>query len=173
MKKIEVYALITIIFIVSISCNILSPEPTQTPVPTQTLVPTSTSTATIIPTSTSTPEPTATSTNSPVPETEESSEYLLPPPSGVPAAKWEGIPIMPDAIAGEGDSTGYLFTIDSSPEEIQEYYEQELGKLGYNLFASGQGSTESIILFFMKGDESVAISIQPQPDGLFYVTLVK
>ncbi|MBI5354212.1 MAG: hypothetical protein HZB50_16330 [Chloroflexi bacterium] len=80
---------------------------------------------------------------------------------------------MPDAIAGGGDSTSYFFTINASSEEVQKFYEKELAKLGWNFFASGQGKTDAVLLFFMKDASTLTISIIPQPDGVMYVLLVK
>jgi hypothetical protein len=80
---------------------------------------------------------------------------------------------MPNAIAGEGDSKGYAFTIEASPDEIQEFYEQELGKLGWSMFASGQGTTTAILLIFLKDTSTLSVSIIPQRDGIMYVLLVK
>ncbi len=68
--------------------------PTITPTPTNTATPTATATSTPTRTATLTPSPTKT---------------LRPPtatatldlPSGKPLASWEGIPIMPGALAGE------------------------------------------------------------------------
>jgi hypothetical protein len=94
-------------------------------------------------------------------------------PSGKPASEWEGIPIMPNAIAGQGDDQGYSFTINASSDEIQQFYEKELGKLGWNVFASGQGTTSAVLLIFMKDTIMLTVSILPQPDGIMYVLLVK
>jgi hypothetical protein len=94
-------------------------------------------------------------------------------PSGKPSSTWEGIPVMPNAIAGEGDSKGYSFTINASPDEIQTFYETQLGKLGWNMFASGQGTTNAILLIFMKDAGTLSVSIIPQTDGIMYVLLVK
>ncbi len=93
-------------------------------------------------------------------------------PVGVPASEWKGIPVMPGAIAGEGDSTAYKFTIRATVEEIQSYYEKELAKQGINLLASGQGQNGSILLIFMKEVQTVSISIFPYQD-LYIVMLVK
>jgi hypothetical protein len=97
----------------------------------------------------------------------------LPMPSGTPLAEWEGIPVMPGALAGDGDRSGYSFTVKAAPEEIQDFYEKELAKLGLNLFASGQGTTKAIMLIFMKGTDTVSVSIIPQEDDLVYVLIVK
>jgi hypothetical protein len=135
------------------SCNTFSPRPTETP----------TLTATSLPTATHTPEPTNTPAQAPV----------LPMPSGKPASEWQGIPVMPDAIAGEGDNKGYSFTIEASHDEIQKFYEMELAKLGWDMFATGQGTTGAVLLIFMKDASTVSVSIIPQPDGIMFVLLVK
>ncbi len=163
MKTIGKAMLLSVLVIVLASCSTFAPQPTETPTPTETS----------LPTATKTPAPTSTSTKTPVPATETPSAPELPMPSGKPASEWEGIPIMPNAIAGEGDSKGYSFTINATPEEIQKFYEKELGKQGWNMFASGQGTTNAILLIFMKDLSTLSVSIIPQSDGIMYVLLVK
>ena len=167
MKTINKVILLSILIIALASCNTFVPQPTETPTPTNTS----------LPTSTNTPKPTTTPTNTPtltpIPPTETSSAPDLPMPSGKPAGEWEGIPIMPNAIAGEGDSKSYSFTINATPEEIQKFYEKELGKQGWNILASGQGTTSAILLIFMKDISTLSVSIIPQPDSIMYVLLVK
>lgn len=159
MKTIGKTIIASILFMALASCSTFAPKPTETP----------THTATSLPTSTNTPEPTKTL----VSPTETPSAPILPMPSGKPLNEWEGIPVMPDAIAGEGDSTGYSFTIDALPEDIQTYYEKELAKLGWDIFASGQGETNAVLLIFMKNTNTLTVSIIPQSDGIMYVMLVK
>jgi hypothetical protein len=155
--------ILSVLVIALASCNTFSPKPTQTPAPTETS----------LPTSTNTPEPTTTPTKTPVPPTKTPSAPVLPMPSGKPSSEWEGIPVMPNAIAGEGDSKGYSFIVKASPDDVQKFYANAMAKLGWNMFASGQGTTTAILLMFMKGADLVTISIIPQPDGLIYVLLVK
>lgn len=93
-------------------------------------------------------------------------------PSGEPVTEWEGIPVMPAAITGEGDSEGYSFTVKALPDEVQNFYEKEMAKLGWNLLGSGQGTTSAILLIFIKGSNTLSVSIIPQPEGLIYVMLV-
>ena len=163
MKNFGNVILLSVLILVLASCSSIAPKPTETPVPTETS----------LPTLTSTPEPTNTPTKtSAAPPTEKPTALVLPTPSGKPSSEWEGIPIMPNAIAGEGDSTGYSFTINAETEEIQNYYEKELGKLGWNMFASGQGTTDAVFLIFMKGAGTLSVSIIPQTDGIMYVLLV-
>ncbi len=173
---------ILIVTVVSLSaCASVLTSPTQIPVPTATSLPAFTSTPrptiTPAPLPTETPEPSATPTVRPtetsIPPSETSSEPVLPMPSGTPLASWNGIPIMPNAIAGDGDSAGYSFTILAEPDEVQDFYETGLAQLGWILFVTGQGSTDTVILMFTKGSDVLSMSIIPQPDGLIYVLLVK
>jgi len=167
MKNI-VKAIVLLVLVTTLaSCNSFTPQPTQTP----------TSTATSLPTSTNTLEPTDTPTvapsQTPIPPTETPSQPVLPIPSGKPASQWGSIPIMSKAIAGDGDSSGYSFTINASVDEIQSFYEKELAKLGWNLLASGAGTTDAVILIFMKDGGTLSVSIIPQQDGTTYVMFVK
>ena len=143
------------------SCNVLAPAPTATPTATPTAFPTATKTATIFPTET------------PIPQIETPASPALPLPSGTPAADWEGIPVMPNALAGNGDATGYAFTIKTSTDEIQSFYQAKMAKIGWNLLANGQGTTGAVLMIFTKGSDTATISIIPQTDDVIYVMLVK
>ena len=167
MENIAKAVILSVLVITLAACNTFIPQPTATPIPTETSLPTSTHT--LEPTST----PTLAPTRTPVPPTETPTEAVLSMPSGKPSSEWAGIPIMPNALAGEGDSSGYSFTIDASLDEIQKFYETELPKLGWNVFASGLGTTDAVILMFMKDADILSVSIIPQPDGTMYVLLVK
>jgi len=163
MKTISKLIALSVFAVGLTSCNTFAPKPTETP----------TATATSVATLTSTPKPTNTPTQTPVPPTETPAAPELHMPSGKPSSNWNGIPIMPNALTGEGSSQGYSFTVNSSSDEIQKFYEKELGKLGWNALASGQGSSNSILMIFIKDLSTISVSIIPQPDGVMYVLLVK
>jgi hypothetical protein len=167
MRTISKAIIFSVLAIVLAGCGTFAPKPTETPTPTETSVPTSTNT----------PEPSKTPTsipsNTPLPPTETPSEPILPMPSGKPSSEWNGIPVMPTALAGEGDNKGYSFTIKASSDEIQKFYEKALAKLGWNMLGSGQGTTHAVLLIFMKDAGALSVSIIPQPDGTMYVLLVK
>ncbi len=176
MKVISKIIIISVLVMALTSCSAFAPKPTETPVPTATSLPTLTSTSEPTITPTPTEEPTKTPippTKTPIHPTETLSALVLIMPTGKPATNWEGIPVMPNAIAGDGDSKGYSFTIKTTSDEVQKFYEKAMGKLGWNMFAAGQGTTSAILLMFMKGTDLVSISIIPQTDGLMYVLLVK
>ncbi|KAA3643086.1 MAG: hypothetical protein DWQ07_21450 [Chloroflexi bacterium] len=149
------------------ACSVLAPQPTATPTPTNTAIPTNT------PQPTATPEPTATETPPPPTDTPEPAEVALDP-QGTPDTEWNGIPIMPDAVAGEGDSSSYMFRVNATPEEVIVFYDRELGNLGYSRFAIGDTENDSILIFYQreKDLQIVSISAIPQDDGSVIVLIV-
>jgi hypothetical protein len=177
MKTIRKIVICSILVIALTSCSAFAPKPTQTPIPTGTSLPTLTATAEPSRTPTLTDEPTSTAvppTKTPIPSTYTPSAPVLPMPSGEPLSNWEGFPVMPNAIAGDGDSQGYSFTIKATSEEVQKFYALELSKLGWNMFATGQGSkNNSVLLIFLKGTDTASVTIIPQEGDLLYVLLVK
>ncbi len=104
---------------------------------------------------------------------EPDADFPLPIPVGKPASEWEGIAIMPQAIAGEGDSGGYSFIIEATKDEIQSFYENELSNAGWEFLATGEGETGAIFMVFQKGDEAASVSIIPVNDHIMYVMIVK
>jgi hypothetical protein len=86
--------------------------------------------------------------------------------------EWYGIPIMPGAMTGEGDAEGYVFTIQASSQQVQAYYEEELGKLGWQ--AAGRTDEESslTLTFVNSAAELLSITIIAREDQAL-VLLVK
>lgn len=156
MKK-SIAASLLLLALVACS-NFDQPAPTAVPTPTFTVIPTFT--ATVIPTDTAVP-PT---------ETPEVVSELIP--QGQPALEWKGIPIMPDAIAGEGDAESYVFTVKATPQQIREYYQVELGKLGWQSFAQGNGDSSIMLMFMNNASETLTVSIIAKGDQAL-VLLVK
>jgi hypothetical protein len=54
---------------------------------------------------------------------------------------------MPGAFAGEGDEEGYVFTIQATSQQVQEYYQLELARRGWQPSAQ-EGSGSSVLLSF-------------------------
>ena len=102
---------------------------------------------TAIPTLALTAVPYLASTNTPLP--------AMGTPNAV--SEWNGIPIMPDAIAGEGDAEGYVFTVNATAQQVQDYYQAELEKLGWQLLAPEEGDTS--LRFVNKASETLTISL--------------
>lgn len=125
-------------------------QPTPTPTPTGTF--------TAVPTRTATRTPTRT----PSPPTE----------TPATASEWNGIPIMPGAVAGDGDEESYVFTIQATPQEVQEYYELELGKLGWQLSAQEDDDASLLLIFINDASATLTVSVIARGDEAL-VLLVK
>ena len=126
----------------------------------------------IVPTLTLTIVPMLRPTNTSQPPTKTPDAVAALIPEGQPASEWNGIPIMPDAIAGEGDGESYVFTIKATPQQVQEYYQLELGKLGWQPFATGNGDSSLMLMFTNNASATLTVSIIAKGDEVL-VLLVK
>ena len=118
--------------------------------------------------------PTTTQEEIPPKATEEG--FLLPLPEGEPALIWHEVPIMPGAKNGEeSDSDSYIFTIKSTREEIADYYEQELPKVGWELLGVGDGEEGTVMMIFTGDSGTFMVSLLEvdELDGLYYVMLIE
>jgi hypothetical protein len=66
---------------------------------------------------------------------------------------------MPGAIAGEGDEEGYVFIIRATPQQVQDYYQLELGKLGWQSIAQGDGESSTMLIFMNNTSTTLTVSI--------------
>jgi len=102
--------------------------------------------------------------------------FMLSLPEGEPVSVWHEVPIMPGAINGEeSDSNSYIFTTKSTREEIAEYYERELPKVGWELLGIGDGGEGTVLMLFTGDSGSFTVSIfeVDEVDGLYYVILIE
>lgn len=104
-----------------------------------------------------TPVPPATFTALPAP----TDTYTPASTSETPvlAAGWNGIPIMPGAVSGEGDEESYVFKIRATPQQIWEYYELELGKLGWKASVQDIGENYLTMVFTNTASMTLTMSI--------------
>jgi len=79
---------------------------------------------------------------------------------------------MAGAIAGEGDEESYVFTIQATPQQVQEFYELELLKLGWQSFAQEDRDSSMMLMFMKDSAETLMISILSKDDETL-VLLVK
>jgi hypothetical protein len=168
---------IFVVAAVLLSCNLLTPKPTATPMPSATPRPSATlasaSTATAKPKNSPTKPAAKQPTPTQVSVLDTPEVPVLPVPSGKPVKVWQGIPVMPEAIAGSGDSNSYSYTIKTSLDAVQKYYETEMKKLGWSELGSGLGTTDEILLIFTKASDSAMITAISQADGVVSVMFVK
>jgi hypothetical protein len=165
-------ALALCLMIALTACSSTTPEPTptatslptSTPLPslTATLSPTQTPTATATPEPTDTPIPSPTFTRTPVPAT--APIDVLPLPAGKPVSNWNGVPVMPQAKSGAEEGGGYSYTIHVTFKQIQDFYDREMPKAGWQPFAIGTGKTDSLFLMYQKGSKTATIAAFTQGD---------
>jgi hypothetical protein len=125
--------------------------PTATPEPTSTASPTRRPTATLAPSSTAAAE--------------------LPDPVGEPVETWNGIPVMPGALAGEDRGDAYIFIIAGTPDEVADYYVEAMSQAGWTPLGFGTSDNTSVLLIFIKETDTLSISILPHEAGA-YVLIV-
>ena len=84
-------------------------------------------------------------------------------PQGTPVSEWNGIPVMPQATAGQEfkESNTYSYKVDASVKEVQDYYKAELEKLGWSSS------------FSMPGNETVAVELFQKDGNLLTVTVTE
>jgi hypothetical protein len=135
MKIRRVFLLLCLLLITACSGTPTPLPPTETPIPS--LTPTATET--------STPQPTTTSTPTSTPAAA-AGDWKIADPVGEPLSEWKGIPIMPQAIAGEeGDST-YFYMLDESPLDVYRYYLEVMSDWGWELFGLGEQREEGMTI---------------------------
>lgn len=105
--------------------------------------------------------------------TQPNADFPLPIPTGKPAVEWNGLPIMPQAIAGDEGEGSYYFTAEVTVEEVETFYESEMQQLGWSLLGVGEGENGTLLLIFQKGGAVASVSILLLNESTVYVFLVK
>jgi hypothetical protein len=82
-------------------------------------------------------------------------------PQGTPVQEWNGIPIMPQAIAGQefSENNSYSFKATVTAKEVQDFYNGELTALGWTQPFSFPVEAEGGILTFQKDNSTLLITI--------------
>jgi hypothetical protein len=101
------------------------------------------------------------------------SSFPLPIPTGAPAAEWQGIPIMTQAIAGSDNGDSYAFTIATSKEEVRQFYEGAMAGIGWSLLSVGEGANGALLMIFQQEGGVASVSIFTLDSSTTYVFLVK
>jgi hypothetical protein len=78
--------------------------------------------------------------------------------------EWSGIPIMPGAIAGDGDEESYVYTIQSKLQTVQEYYRLELGKQNWQLLSEEKDGLSTTLLYVNKDADNLTITLFAKDD---------
>jgi len=128
---------------------------TQAPLPAETLQPAIEPTFMEMP-PTFTPEPESTPTFMPTTETDSN--------MGTPIPDWEGIPVIPGANEGQPAGLGYLYSVNVTIEEAEQFYTEKMEADGWSL-SNRQTSETSMfggpatILDFQRNNEAVNVML--------------
>lgn len=92
-------------------------------------------------------------------------------PQGTPVQEWRGIPIMPQATAGQefSDSSTYSFKVNTSVKEIDDFYKQQLTALGWSQPFEIPLEEEGGFLFYGKDDAVLTIFITPSEGSIVVI----
>jgi hypothetical protein len=93
-------------------------------------------------------------------------------PQGTPVSEWKGIPVMPQATAGQEftDSGIYSYKVDATIQQVQDYYSAELQDLGWTSYLNMPGNANGSIQVYQKEDNILTITIV-ETDGNVVVML--
>jgi hypothetical protein len=82
-------------------------------------------------------------------------------PQGTPVEEWRGIPVMPQATAGQefGENNTYSFRAEATVQEVQEFYSQSLGELGWDQPFSFPMESAGGLMIFQKDGSTLTITI--------------
>lgn len=89
-------------------------------------------------------------------------------PQGEPAAEWNGIPVMPQATAGQefADTKTYSFKADATVKDAQDFYNDAMTKAGWSSMISMPGDANGAILVFQKDSNIATITITSQDNSI-------
>ncbi len=81
-------------------------------------------------------------------------------PQGTPVAEWNGIPIMPQATAGqEFDPSNYSFKFTGTVQEAVDFYGDALGKAGWSPVVTIPGDDQFATLTYQKDNSILTVTI--------------
>jgi hypothetical protein len=81
-------------------------------------------------------------------------------PQGEPVAEWNGVPIMPQATAGqEHDANNYSFKFTGTVKEAQDFYDAKMKDLGWSSMFSMPGDANGAVLVFQKDQKLLTVTI--------------
>jgi hypothetical protein len=169
MSRLSKILSLTVVLIFLLACNFLT-QPIQDA---QNLAETAQSVATLIPLETLQALPSAIASVIPeetlnaLPSAAPSLEALATnignmfDPQGSPAQEWNGIPIMPQATAGQdfSENNSYSFKFTGTTKEVQDFYNAQLTTLGWSQPFSFPVEADGGIMTFQKDTSTLLITI--------------
>lgn len=82
-------------------------------------------------------------------------------PQGTPVQEWKGIPIMPQATAGQefSENNSYSFRVPVTVKEVQDFYNERMTALGWNQPFSFPLEENGGIIVFQKEGSVLTLTI--------------
>ncbi|MBV6394559.1 MAG: hypothetical protein HFACDABA_00125 [Anaerolineales bacterium] len=87
-------------------------------------------------------------------------------PQNPPLTEWNGIPVMPGAIAGDESPGLYGYTILTDVKAVEEFYAQHLPALGWSETFTMPNSSGMAVLVYQKGNQMLTVTITDMQDHL-------
>ena len=79
---------------------------------------------------------------------------------GEPLTEWNGVPVMPQASSGqEQDAYSYTFKYEGAVKEAQDFYNDQMGKLGWSPMISMPGDENGAMLVFQKDSQILTVTV--------------
>jgi hypothetical protein len=87
-------------------------------------------------------------------------------PKDPPLKEWKGVPIMPEAIAGNESVEMYSYTIKSELKAVEEFYASQLTSLGWSTVVNMPAQSGSSVLIYQKDGQTLSVTITTLEDHL-------
>jgi len=103
--------------------------------------------------------PTAEATSKPAP-------FLNP--RGTPVQEWKGIPIMPQATAGQEfiEMDTYSFEAKATIQDVQNFYTDAMRKLNWSPMLVSQSDENGAVMVYQKDNRPLTITILVSKDSI-------
>src|SRR5215216_2978422 len=82
-------------------------------------------------------------------------------PQGIPVQEWRGIPVMPQATAGQefSENNTYSFKANITAKDVQDFYNQKLTALGWSQPFNAPFETDGGLMLFQKDQNALAVTV--------------
>ena len=182
MAPLRKFVALSVLLIFTLACGLIAAPATPTASPQASPTPASSDTPAFTPTIPATDTPASTDTPSPSDTPNPLSQLMPAPftnlmggisqffnPVGQPVQTWNGIPIMPQAAAGQEFKPGeiYSFKAAATVAQGESFYQAKISALGFSLnggpatgsAGTGSNAQHNSFLYFYKGSRILLISI--------------
>lgn len=88
-------------------------------------------------------------------------------PQGTPLQEWKGIPVMPQATAGQEFAEGktYSFRAPVTMKDVQDFYNQKLTALGWSQPFDIPSEGDAALMVFQRENSTLTITITSSEDS--------